>query len=551
MADNWQLKAVLSANAESMLKTLNAVNKATKTTRKYLSDVGTGSVNLAQNLALPVAALGSLAAGFSLYGIKQAVTNFAALGDEVAKSSQRIGVSIPEYQRLKYVAGQSGVSVEELGSSVGRLNKGVAQAASGGNQKLASLFAKAGISMRDANGELRSGADLLPEIADLFERNKNAAVQANMGNAIFGKSWQSLAPLLQSGSAGINELTERYKMLGIEVDAGAIKAGEAFGDQMEDLNHVVRSYGNMITSKLLPVLAPLLEKTINWAIANRELITSKVSEFIEKIADKLSKVDWTNVIEGVGSFFKGLGNLIDMLGGAQNALIALVVVMNAGTIVAVGQLITSLVLAGASLGALLWPITAIAAAGYLIYKNWDTLGPTIMRIVDPLIAAVKGFVSSLGDMFSGLFSAVGNLATLLGPVVLPILKAIGYIIGGSIYIALKLVIGTVTTLIEGLTFVFDLVGNVANRIAKVLGFAAELGASVGGYFGADSTAQAAPGGASNRSLLNASEGRVSGQVNVNFNNMPPGTRVEQVASGGNMPLNLDAGYRSDAMGMAF
>ena len=551
MADNWQLKAVLSANAESMLKTLNAVNKATKTTRKYLSDVGTGSVNLAQNLALPVAALGSLAAGFSLYGIKQAVTNFAALGDEVADSSVRMGVSISEYQRLKFIASQSGLSVEELGSSVGRLNKNIAQAASGKNQSLASLFAKAGISMRDVNGELRSGADLLPEVADLFSRNTNAATRANIGNAIFGKSWQSLAPLLEDGSKGIAELTERYKMLGIEIGADPIQKAKEFNDKLVQLNDVTRSYGNIITSKLLPVLAPLLEKTIQWAVANRELITSKVSEFIAQIADNLSKVDWDKVVDGVGEFFSGLGNLVDMLGGAKNALIALVVVMNAGTIVAVGQLITSLVLAGASLGALLWPITAIAAAGYLIYKNWDTLGPTIMRIVDPLIAAVKGFVGSLGDMFSGLFSAVGNLATLLGPVVLPILKAIGYIIGGSIYIALKLVIGTVTTLIEGLTFVFDLVGNVANRIAKVLGFAAELGASVGGYFGADSTAQAAPGGASNRSLLNQSEGRVSGQVNININGLPPGSRVEQVASGGNMPLNLDAGYRSDAMGMAF
>ena len=45
MADNWMLKAVLSANSESMVKALKSVNTMAKSTRKYLLDVGKSASN--------------------------------------------------------------------------------------------------------------------------------------------------------------------------------------------------------------------------------------------------------------------------------------------------------------------------------------------------------------------------------------------------------------------------------------------------------------------------------------------------------------------------
>lgn len=554
MAENWQLKAVLSANAAGMLKTLDAVNKATKATRKHLADVGSGSVKLAQSLALPVGLLGGLAAGFSLAGVVSAAKNFAVLGDEVAKGSQRIGVSIADYQRLNYVAGQSGVSAEELGSSMGRLNKGIAQAAAGKNKELASLFSKAGISMRDANGQLRSGADLLPEVADLFARNGNAATQARMGNAIYGKSWQALAPLLQGGSEGIKQLQERYKQLGLEVDSSAIKAGEAFGDQLDDLHQVTRSYGNTIMTKLLPAMAPLLESTIQLAVAYRDVITTRITEFITKFAEAMKKVDWAAVVEGIGSFFNGIKTLVDWLGGARNALIALAVFMNASAIYAVVSLGTSVVALGVSLGALLLPIAAVVAAGVLLYKNWSTLGPYVMALINPLIDSVSEFASALSGMFSEMFTTIGELASLLAPVVLPVLKAIAFVVGGALYLGFKAMIGVVKALLWVLTKVFNIIGAITSGIGAAIGFARDLGSKV---FGGEAAAPASssvggalPSAGSTSLIAPPSKGRVDGQVNIKIDGLPPGSRVDQLGTG-TMPINLDMGVRSFATGMPY
>lgn len=500
MAENWQLKAVLSANAEGMLKTLAAVNKATKSTRKHLADVGSGSVKLAQSLALPVGLLGGLAAGFSLAGVVSAAKNFALLGDEVAKGSQRIGVSIADYQQLNYVAGQSGVSAEELGSSMGRLNKGIAQAAAGKNKDLASLFAKAGISMRDANGQLRSGADLLPEVADLFARNGNAATQARMGNAIYGKSWQALAPLLQGGSEGIKQLQERYKQLGLEVDSSAIKAGEAFGDQLDDLHQVTRSYGNTIMTKLLPAMAPLLEKTIQWAVANREVITTRITEFITEFSNSMAKIDWAAVVDGIGGFFNGLKSLVDWLGGARNALIALVFFMNIQTIAAFVGLI-----------------------GHVFKLGLSLWGLAFTQIP----AAIKGMGGLEGALYKASFGA-GKLLGIMGQIGL---------VAGAGWAGWK---------------VGELLNEyVINPAAQLVtgDKNATLGTALYDAFNPDPMAQMnAP---TKPSLVGSpSKGRVDGQVNIKIDGLPPGSRVDQLGTG-TMPINLDAGYRSLATGMPY
>jgi hypothetical protein len=500
MADNWQLKAVLSANAAGLIKTLDSVNKATRSTRKHLADIGSGSLKLAGNLALPVGLLSSLAAGFSLLGIKRAVTNFAELGDEVAKSAQRIGVSIPEYQRLKYVAGQSGVDVTALGDSVGRLNKGIAEAAVGKNKDLAGLFAKAGISMRGANGELRAGADLLPEVADLFERNGNAAVQARIGNALFGKSWQTLAPLLQGGSDGIRQLEQRYKMLGIEVESGAIKAGEAFGDQMDDLDQVTRSYGNTITAKLLPALSPLLEKTIQWAVANRDVITTQISTFVTQFAESMAKVDWNAVIDGIGSLVKGLKDLVDWFGGTKNALIALVIFMN------------------------LQGISAFVGLMGSVFK----LGGSLFTLATTQIPAA---ILKMGGLEAAMGKAAFGAGKLLGT-----MGQIGLVAGAGW---------------AGWEVGKLLNEYVINPAAAALtgDKEATLGTALYGAFNADPMAQMDAADKKASLVRSANRVQASGAINVNFQNAPPGMRFEQEIAGSDIPINTSVGYRSFATGM--
>lgn len=501
MADKFSLKAVISAQAP-IINTLKQINAATRSTRKYIGDVGNSAANLAGKVGLPIGLISGALAGLSIAGVQRAVMGFAQFGDEVAKSSQRLGVSISEYQRLEYIAGQSGVSAEELGSSVGRLNRNIAMAAAGKGKDLAGLLKRAGISMRGANGELRSGAELLPEVADMFARNKNAAVQARMGNAIFGKSWQALAPLLQGGREGIEELTARYKLLGLEIDESAIKAGEKWGDQVDDLSRAVRAYGYHIAGKLLPVLSPLIERTIRWAAANRELITTRVSSFVAEFAGYVSRIDWNAVVQGANGLVRSVRDLVQYVGGARNALIGLVLVMNAGAIAA-----------------------TLGLAGSVIRLSWS--------IAAMAVTAIPGAVTGLSTMTLAMMSANAGGITMLGTV------------------------GLLAAKLAALAAVFAATyaaGKWMNEnwlnpaVQKLLGDKnASLGTAMYDAFNKDPLADD-----TRPSIVTAgSKARVDGEVKISFANAPPGLRIEQNSRAGSMPLNLDVGQSSASMGLSY
>lgn len=551
MADNWQLKAILSA-VDKMSPVLKNVSQTARSTRKYLADVGSSSMKLADQIGVPLGLLSGAASALSVAGLKKIVQDFADSSAQITDASRGLGLTTTEYQRLGFIAEQSGTNIEALGSSLGKLNQGIALAAAGKNKDLAALFQQAGISVRDANGQLRSATDLLPQVADLFARNGNVALQARMGTALFGRSWQQLAPLLNDGSAGILELTERYRQLGLEVDQASIAAGDQFSDKLGEAQRVVNSYSYAIGAKLLPVLAPLLEKTIQWAVQNRELIATKVSTFVSDMAKALARVDWNAVVKGVGDIVAGVRTFVGWIGGAKNALIALVVVMNAQAVVAAAAL-------GMAVLRLSFHFAALAVKAY-IAGNAALLALARTAVMAIAVAGPIGAIGAAFTWMAGMAAGAGGIISgAMGMVSLAI-KGIGAaLLANPLGIILGLATAAVLiyqnwgTLKEWFSSFFSWVGD---KFQSLVGWAVDLAKAVGGLLGGGDSSPGAGGGAMGPSVIPSrqlvgpqSRGRVEGGITIDINGLTPGSRVAQTSGKGDMPIDLNAGYSSAALGM--
>lgn len=593
MSDNWQLKAVLSANAQGMIKALGDVGKMAKNTRKYLADIAGAAGDLGQRIALPSGLIGTLLAGFSGAAVKNAMVGLAELEDEVSKFSATTGIAGAEYKRFQYLAQLSNVPFEVLTGNMAKLNKGIYDAANGGNKNLAALFDRLGIKARDSSGELRSAASLLPELADAFQRNENPAVRSAMGMALFGKSWREIMPMLAEGSAKINERMARFKELGLEVkDVEAfdrqMEAAGKFGDKLDDLGFVAKGFQNTIAAGLLPVITPLIDGLIKWIVANKDLVAGEVKQFVTDLAASLRTVDWRGVIEGAKSFARGLGSVVEWLGGTRNALIALVLFMNAQTIMALAGMAGAVLRLGAYLFGVFVPATKaadvatvswysklkamppllgriavaplaalgvfglLAGAAWLIYDNWEAVSTMMGVVFEPLAGSVQELASSAGALFGELYATVSELAGLLAPIILPVLKAIGFVIGGAIIGGLRLAVLATTGLVKGLTLVLDVIKSVA-------GFFGDIIRSVKGWLGMDSAtmqqvAGTAPGPVGTQPLgqaplLDSKRQEVGGKFSFEFANAPPGLRLANQSTKGNTDIDLSMGHRGFATGM--
>lgn len=495
MAEAWQLKAVLSANAESMLKALNGVGRVAKSTRKYLLDVGSAAGKLSGRLGLPFAALSGVLGGFSLAGIKGAVVGFTEMGETVHRGAIQAGMTVEEYQRMKYVAEQAGTSVEGLGASLGKLNRNVGDAAAGKNKNLSALMARLGINMRDANGQVRRGVDLLPELADAFKRNENPAARARMGMALFGKQWQEIAPLLVEGSEGITQSLERMARLKSVIPAEDILGAKELGDKFKDLHMVFKGFQMVVARELAPVIGPLVEDLTAWWVANKKLVSVEVARMAREFGAWVKSIDFKAVLSGVQDFFRGVGDLVRMLGGAKNALIGLVVFMNMGAIMAFASLGGSVLRLGVYLGGL--ALSALAP-----------VAPLQILQAEMVAANVKG---------AALVGTFGKLAAAAG-------------VAAAAYAGWKAG--------EWLN------DNVINPgVQKLSGDKdATLGTWIYDKLHPNEVDATRP------SLAGGNQTKVGGEINVRFENAPAGMRVEQGGQTGQVPINTEVGYRGFAMG---
>lgn len=515
MSDNWQLKAVLSA-VDRMSPVLKGVNLHAKTTRKYLSDIGSAANSLTSKVGLPLTALSGIVGGFSGVAIKNAVVGFASMSDEAYKMSLRTGMSVEQWQRMKYVADQAAVPVESLGMGMGRLNKLIGDSVSGKNKNLASLFKHLRVSTRDANGELRSAVDMLPQLSDAFVRNKNPVVQARMGMALFGKGWQEMIPLLMQGSEGIEESEKRMKRFKGVMSKDDVNGGRELSRMFKDLDLVMKGFQSTIAKELVPVLKPVIKDVIDWAAANKQLVAKGVKEFVQDLVAWAKQVDWKGLIQGAKDTAKWIGKVVDGLGGARKVIPALVLIMNAGLISAV--------------------LGFAGSIGRLVFG----LGGLVLKATGP-IAPLKSLADSISRTNTNagqLLGTVGKLGAALG-------------VAGAAYAGWKaggwLNDNAITPMVSKLS------GRDNSLGTAIYGWThhkreAEATAPTRIWGRQDYAQWANPG--QRPSLVGApNRGNASGKIEVSFKDAPPGMRVEQSRVNSDFDINTSVGYRSSALGM--
>lgn len=491
MADSFQLKAILSA-VDKMSPTLKAIAQQAKHTRKYLSDVGSSFRGLAEKMALPLGALSALTAGFGLAEIKEAIVGYTEYSESLIKMSMRTGIATDQLQQLKYVAQQSGVDADMLASAIGKLNVNIGNAAAGKNKNLVALFKRLHISMRDANGQIRTGADMLPQLADAFAKNKNPVTQARMGMALYSKQWQEIIPLLADGSEEIKKSIDRFKQFNLVMSEEDLKGAKELGDQFNDLKMITQGLEIFIANELVPVLKPLIEELIQWAGTNKKIIAEDVIKFTKGLINSIRSFDWSGFAQGIRDIYHAFRSFIEFVGGARNAMIALVVVMNLETITAVLGLV-------ASVGRLSMALGALAL---------EALAP-----IAPLqgLAVSLDVISARGALAVGMF---GRLAAAAG--------------------------------VAGAAVVGWQVGKWANKniidpgISKLAGHDATLGTWLYDITHRDEGNASTP--------LRTSAQKVQGSVTVNFENAPQGMRVGDSLTTPGFSLDPTVGYRSAATG---
>lgn len=263
------------AELNRMQHELDDCNDALDENQDELKETGkeAGSAkNKLSSFGNAAAAAGAAAAAAFAAVVKGAVKVTKALADMTVKGAEYAdtvltestvtGIATDRLQEYMYAADLVDVSTETLTRSLSRNTKSMSEAAKGSG-KYAEAYSRLGVSVTDANGELRSSEQVFWETIDALGNVGNETERDALAMQIFGKSAQELNPLIKAGSDRMRELGEEARNAGAVMSGETLNAYGEFKDQLDRLKLGAEAAKRALGTALLPMLTELSQKGVS------------------------------------------------------------------------------------------------------------------------------------------------------------------------------------------------------------------------------------------------------------------------------------------------
>lgn len=272
--------------------------------------LGTSLAKVGPLAAGAVAALGGFAA---VTAIKGTVDDMDAL----AKSARLAGAAASEdafqgFQVLQKAMGEAGVDAGTFERGMMQLNTRL-KAGEQGQKSYAGVLEKLGDSIRDANGDLLTGADAMEVMIN--QLNAGVITTEDFAKVVGGRAGpviQQQFAELQDGAAGLaatlKDVEENSNIVSLEASENA----EVFNDTIGRLGEAAGQLGSDITTALLPILVELAEGALAMLPGLIEGVKTAF-EALRPIIEALQPV-FTALFDLIQALWPAFQALFDILG---------------------------------------------------------------------------------------------------------------------------------------------------------------------------------------------------------------------------------------------
>lgn len=291
MARAFKVSGKLTLDTKTFQTAINAVSKKVGTVcRNAQKDFRALSKTLT-SVGVDMMALGGPPLAGALLGFKKLVD----AGGDLADLSKQLGVSTAALSELRYAASLSGVGMEDLSKGFQIMQKNL------GNGKSKDALKTLGLDQKSIKAAAPDQA--FEKIIDALGRVKNQSDRMNLAQQVFGKGGGMFLRLAEGGAAGIRQLREEAKSMGISIGDDLASKLDDTGDNWDRL--MARVDG--LKTQLAVQLAPTIGSIIDWL--NRAAVA--VGQFAARHPD---------LVKWVSLGGTAVAGLTFVLGGAAFAL---------------------------------------------------------------------------------------------------------------------------------------------------------------------------------------------------------------------------------------
>jgi len=216
------------------------------------------------------------AAGAASMGV--IVNKAISAGDALDKMAQRTQTSVEFLAGLKHAAESGGNEFEHMEDVIRTMTQSAAEAHDG-VESYAAEFRNLGVDVRDANLRLRDSEGLFLDTVDALSKVENKSRKIAIATRIFGEAGTRLIPMLGQGKDGIIALINESNELGNIWTNKTAKGAADILDSFSRVKLIGSNLADTLGVALFPSIQEITDQTVEWFKANRELISSRITEW--------------------------------------------------------------------------------------------------------------------------------------------------------------------------------------------------------------------------------------------------------------------------------
>lgn len=277
-----------------------------------LTDIaGQFGVQLPDGVQKAVSALNGINAGaaFAATGVGLAIMAIVKVTKALIDMTKGAGEAASEIRKLSSVTGQSTDSIQEfdyaaemIGVSSDRIRDSLKettnkmQEARDGNEATAEAYAKLGIAIVDADGNLRNAEDVFYDTIDALGQMENRTERDAISMDLLSESAQELNPLIDAGTDALKQYAAEAHEMGYVLDEDALTALDGVDDGFQALGKTTEAIKKQMAAEFAPYMSEALQE---------------LRELIQKVGTALVQ---SGAVDAFGSILQSVISLLDPLG---------------------------------------------------------------------------------------------------------------------------------------------------------------------------------------------------------------------------------------------
>ena len=320
----------------------------------------------------------SRAAGVAAGAIGGLAVASGKWADNLNTLSKKYSIGTDELQKYGAAAKLVDVDVEAITKSHVKLEKTMLTASKGTGAS-AEAFEKLGVSVTDADGNLRDGDQVWNETIAALGNMTNETERDALAMQLMGKSAADLNPLIEDGGETYKNFADTIAKYNLDfIDQETLDNAQAFNDQLDTIKAIGLLAFQELGTQLAAYLAPALERVVDVVGRFANWITGldpKILAIAGAIAGVLAAV--APVLIVIGKISTGVGALIKVIG----------------------------LLAG-PVGIVIAVIAALVAIGVVLYKNWDTIKAKALAFKNAVVKTFTDLKAKVVSIWNGIKTAI-------------------------------------------------------------------------------------------------------------------------------------------------